>query len=77
MNMATATLQDPMTFFSIGVPSVDLARFKGIVAAMGWSLSKQGVVDASQYSEWTEEEERVAFLQTSRANASKIMGKYL
>ena len=72
------TAQPEMLDFTISIPKVDLKRFKGLAKAMGWDFAKKEpntqVADAE---EWTAEQEREAFLHTSRINAAKMCAKYL
>lgn len=77
--MAAETIQQQMEDFTISVPKVDLNKLKGIAEAMGWTLKKEdpkGEISLED-EEWTEEEEREAFLHTSRKNAAEIYAKYL
>lgn len=74
--MATTTANQ-MESFTISIPSIDLKRLKGIAKAMGWRITKQEKTKENDSSEWTEEEEREAFLCTSRANAARMCAKYL
>lgn len=40
-------------------------------------LIAAGVITYPEWEEWTEEEEKQAFLCTSKANAAKMFSKYL
>ena len=41
------------------------------------STKKRAVVSQTEEDEWTEEQEREAFLYTSKVNSAKIFAKYL
>ena len=76
--MATMTANPEMMDFTIRIPKVDLKRFKGLAKAMGWVFEKkEPEIKAVETEEWTAEQEREAFLHTSRVNAAKICAKYL
>ncbi len=77
--METSTLMSQTETFSIQIPKVDIKRFKGLMKVMGWTFSKNTdkTKSAAMSEEWTEEEEREAFLHTSRVNAAKMCSKYL
>ncbi|MDO4823345.1 MAG: hypothetical protein Q4A08_04155 [Bacteroidales bacterium] len=78
--METSTLTSKIETFSIQIPKVDIKRFKGLMKVMGWTFSKNDakkVEPETMLEEWTEEEERDAFLYTSRVNAAKMCSKYL
>ena len=67
-----------MMDFTISIPKVDLKRFKGLAKAMGWVFEKkEPEIKAVEAEEWTAEQEREAFLHTSRVNAAKMCAKYL
>ena len=67
-----------METLTIKFPKVDLQRLKGIAKAMGWTLeAKEPVAKTDDTEEWSEEQEREAFLYTSRINAAKMCAKYL
>lgn len=54
-----------------------ISHLRGVISV---STRKKRVKDAAKSSEseeWTREQEREAFLHTSRVNASKIFAKYL
>lgn len=72
------TLPQTEAFF-IEIPKVDINRFKGLMNVMGWTFRKkeENEIDTADSEEWTAEEEREAFLYTSRINASKMCTKYL
>lgn len=73
-----AVVQPQMETLTIRFPKVDLQRLKGIAKAMGWTLEKKESETAvANTEEWTAEQEREAFLHTSRINAAKMCAKYL
>lgn len=75
----SAVINSQTETLAIEIPKVDLQRLKGIAEAMGWKLKSIQEADASQPTteEWSEQEEREAFLHTSRVNAANMMSKYL
>lgn len=70
----TSTIQSQMESITISCPKVELKKLKGIVKAMGWVIieTKRVAKSESEESEWTEEQERDAFLCTSRFNAAQL-----
>ncbi len=72
------SLQRLTDVLTISIPKVDLKQFKGLAKAMGWVFEKKETeIKAVDTEEWRAEQEREAFLHTSRINAAKMCAKYL
>ena len=54
-----------------------ISHLRGVISVSTRKKRDKKVAKSSEAEEWTREQEREAFLHTSRVNASKILAKYL